>query len=137
MAYLIAGSASRFHKHDVVVIKTAGGQMVPTSPWPQKFIVSRVMLATDQVELRPLTLTGFLKGVVQNFMTMNWWRFCYVLRGLGLLNTPEAGRYSWRQVTLRVWRYQEIRRFRWVRFVQAKAAQIKREDTTPRKGLGD
>ena len=99
---------------------TVQGIAVPSQPWPQKFVVTRTLLASEAVEVRPLTLSGLAKGVVQNFVTMSWWRLCWVLRGLGFLATPECGLYRWRDLTWRCWRYQQMRRFKWVSWLTSR-----------------
>lgn len=97
--------------------------VVPMQPWPQKFVVSRSLLVSDAVEVRPLTIAGLAKGIGRNFVTINFWRLCWLLRGLGLLKTEEACLYRWRDLTLCFWRYQQIRRFRLVRKVLAAKAR--------------
>lgn len=104
-----------FLPREELVFTLVEGRAVPCQPWPQLFYVSRRSLQTDEIELRPLTVTGLLKGIGRNFVTMNFWRLCYVLRGLGFLKTEDACRYHWRDLTLRFWRYQNARRFRWTR----------------------
>lgn len=103
---------------DEVVFKAVRGFAVPCQPWPQKFIVTRTLLHVDAVEVRPLTLTGFVKGVSRNFLTMNWWRLLWLLRCLGFLSTKEACMFQWRDLTFRFWRHQQVHRFRWVRRVK-------------------
>lgn len=110
----------------IVSFRNVEGSAVPLQPWPQKFYVSRSLWQTDALELRPLTLTGLVKGVGRNFVTMNFWRLCWTLRGIGFLKTPEAGRYHWRDLTLAFWRYQEVGRFRWVRWLRRKALPLSR-----------
>lgn len=102
-----------------VMFRNVGGTVVPTQPWPQAFVVSRCLLDRDAVEVRPLTFTGFFQAVGRNFVTMNFWRLCWTLRGLGFLKTEECCYYRWRDLTLRFWRYQQVRRFKWVRRVTA------------------
>lgn len=91
--------------------------VVPMQPWPQKFYVSRSEIMRDRVEVRPLTVTGLIKGVGQNFVSMNFWRLCFILRALGFLSTKECCLYHWRDLTLRVWKYHQLRRFRWARWI--------------------
>ena len=93
--------------------------IIPSNPWPQTFYISRTMLMTDAVEVRPLTIGGIIKGVGRNFITMNFWRLCWILRGLGFLKTEEAGYYRWHDLTFRFWRYHQLHRFRWVRWVHS------------------
>lgn len=105
----------RILPRDQLTFTRVNGIAVPCQPWPQKFIIARSLLLTDSVELRPLTLTSLAKGVAQNFVTMNFWRLCWILRGLGFLKTQESCRYAWSDLTPAFWRYQQIRRFRWIR----------------------
>jgi len=58
------------------------------------------MWEIDAIEVRPLTVTGLFKGIVQNFITMTWWRFLYTLFLLGLLKTPEGEWMSLRHFSL-------------------------------------
>jgi hypothetical protein len=96
-----------------VVFRNVEGRVVPCQPWPQAFYVSRTMLRTDAVEVRPLTVTGLVKGVGKNFVTMNYWRFVATLRVL--LNTPENCMLSWRHFNVTPWRYHMLWRLRIVR----------------------
>lgn len=88
---------------------------------PQKFYVARSEVIRDVVEVRPLTVTGLIKGVGRNFVSMNFWRLCFVLRALGFLKTKECALYHWRDLTLKVWEYHQLRRFRSVRWAQAQS----------------
>ena len=64
-----------------VTFRNLGGKHIPLQPWPQVFYVSRrVLEVADHIEVRPLTVTGLLKGIVCNFVTMNWWRLAGLLR---------------------------------------------------------
>lgn len=90
-------------RYPTVEFTTVEGMWVPKHPWPQTFYVSRVLYERDQFEVRPLTLTGFAKGVGKNLVTMNYWRFLVTLRILGFLTTPEACVLSWRDFTWRFW----------------------------------
>lgn len=98
-----------------LVFTLVRGYAVPCQPWPQKFVVTRSLVIRDAVEVRPLTLTGLAKGVAQNLVTMTWWRLLWVLRCLGFLTTRQNCVLSLRDLTWRFWRYQQVRRFRWVR----------------------
>ena len=69
-------------------------------PWPQRFIVSRHMLMYDAVELRPLTITGIVKGLATNLVTINYWRILRVLRRVGFLTTIPG-----MELSLRDWRW--------------------------------
>ena len=62
-------------------------------------------LEEDAIEIRPMTVTGLIKGIGRNFVVMRYWRFIVLLRILGLLNTPEQERLSWRHFTLRFWEH--------------------------------
>lgn len=87
-------------KYKIVEFKNVGGINAPTKPWPQKFIVSRVLIMRDCYELRPLTFTGFFKAVAQNFITMSLCRFCRLLHKLGFFVVPEGllmNLSNWRQ----------------------------------------
>lgn len=91
--------------------------VVPTHPWPQTFYISHYVIERDAVEVRPLTFTGIIKGAGRNLVTMTFWRLCWTLRGLGFLKTDECCYYRWRDLTLRFWRFQQLRRFRLVRLL--------------------
>lgn len=106
---------SQLLPRETVTFELVRGYAVPCQPWPQKFVVSRSLIMRDAVELRPLTLTGLVKGVTQNLVTMTWWRVLYALRLLGFLTTPQNCVLSLHDLTWRFWRYQDVRRFRWVR----------------------
>ena len=79
------------------------GCHVPLQPWPQCFFISRELLEMDAVEVRPLTLTGLMKGVAKNFVTMNFWRMCWYLRKAGFLTTPIGSQFSIRDWQWRFW----------------------------------
>lgn len=89
-----------------VVFKRLGGRNIPLQPWPQRFFVSinAVISGPDYLEVRPLTLTGLVKGVAANFITMNWWRLLRMLRFAGFFNTPEGEVVGWRHLTLKFWK---------------------------------
>lgn len=93
------------------------GNLVPQQPWPQSFYMSGQSWSAglDAFEVRPLTLSGLLKGVGRNFVTMTYWRFLRLLLILGFLPTPEMARYSWRTFTLRFWRHHQAHRLRVVK----------------------
>lgn len=109
----------KYDRGEVAFTRIGPNHVIPMQPWPQHFYVTRTLLHADGVELRPLTVTGLVKGIGRNFVTMNFWRLCWVLRGLGFLNTPEAGCYRWGDLTLAFWRHQQIRRFQVVRWLAA------------------
>lgn len=109
---------------EVAFASKPAGVFVPNQPWPQTFVISRTFLVSDTVEVRPLTLTGFAKAVLRNFVTMTFWRLCFLLRRLGFLKTPECGRYHWRQFTLRFWRYAEPNWFRSYRWLKARQRRL-------------
>lgn len=90
-------------KYSIVSFREQPGAAVPTYLWPQKFYISAFSLDRCAYELRPLTITGLAKGIVTNFITMNWWRMCRLLRRAGFLNTLPGCSYSWRNLTLKFW----------------------------------
>ena len=73
-------------KREVIIFKKMDGVYVPLQPWPQRFFVSNEFIDIDMMELRPLTITNIFKSIIINFITMNHWRFCYVLYKAGFLN---------------------------------------------------
>lgn len=80
-----------------VVFQKLGGLNVPLQPWPQSFYVSAVHLyGKDEYELRPLTITGLVKGVGKNFICMNFWRLQFLLWRGGFLCTKIGHKPSWR-----------------------------------------
>lgn len=93
-------NAYNLNGYPIVVFKNCGGVNVPLQPWPQTFYVCREMFVDLTVELRPLTVTGFLKGVSKNFITMNFWRLCHLLYKIGFLDVPEGTRFS-----IKYWRW--------------------------------
>jgi len=88
-----------------VTFKMVYGRAIPMRPWPQVFYVSRKFLEYDAIEVRPLTLTGLIRGIGKNFIAMNYWRFMYVLRGFGFLSTKEYERLSWSHFTIKFWKH--------------------------------
>jgi hypothetical protein len=72
------------------------GRDIPLQPWPQKFYISGTMLCSQEVELRPLTLTGLVKGVGKNFICMTWFRFRWLFFRVGFLDCPQGERLSFR-----------------------------------------
>ena len=98
-----------------VEFKHVVGRDVPMQPWPQVFYISALLIDRDAYEVRPLTLTGLVKGVGRNLVTMTYWRFMVTLRILGLLSTPESERLSWSHLTWRFWWYWMPSRLRVVR----------------------
>jgi len=84
---------------------TMRGVNVPAQPWPQVFYVSRQLLTFDAIEVRPLTVSGLVKGVGRNFITMNYWRLLRALYLLGFLPTEELAKFSWRTFTPYFWRH--------------------------------
>jgi len=73
-------------------------------PWPQRFVVTHHMLMQDAFEVRPLTVTALIKGIVGNFVAMNYWRVLRVLRRLGFLTTEPACELSLRDWCWAFWR---------------------------------
>lgn len=92
-----------------VMFKNCGGVHVPLQPWPQFFYVSRELFDIKALELRPLTLTGLVKGVGKNLVTMNFWRLCYLLHRAGFLRTPEGQMFSIHDWTWKFWKPQPPR----------------------------
>lgn len=82
-----------------VEFKKVGEVIVPTKSWPQVFYVSAWRFNTNDYELRPLTVTGLVKGLGKNFVSMNYWRFLHLLRKAGFLTTGEG-----QVMSLRDWR---------------------------------
>lgn len=78
-------------KKDVIVFKTVKGTLVPLSPWPVRFFISRDLLEYDMAEVQPLTFTRLIRSIVQNFMTINWWRIKMVLYKVGFLEVKNFG----------------------------------------------
>ena len=95
-----------------VVFKNVQGINVPCQPWPQTFYVSRLLYEIDAIEVRPLTVTGLVKGLGKNFITMNWWRALSILRRAGLLDTPEGARLSLHDWRWDFWRVRRMLRSR-------------------------
>lgn len=62
----------------------------PIDGWSQVWYVSRIDLHLDRVEIRPLTVTGLLTGIVMNFFTMAVRRFFLILYFLGFLDPDEG-----------------------------------------------
>lgn len=111
---------TRPKKYKTVAFKNVEGMFVPCQPWPQKFYISGWLYDKDEFEVRPLTLTGLVKGVGKNFVTMTYWRFMVTLRILGFLTTKECERLSWLQFTFKFWKHQMWWRLRIVRFIRAR-----------------
>lgn len=101
-----------------IVFEHVDGRDVPRQPWPQMFYLSGAAWRPDMdaFVVRPLTLSGLIKGVGRNFVTMNYWRFMVTLRILGFMRTAEFERLSWRHFTWRVWEHQMWWRLRIVKF---------------------
>jgi len=85
----------RAYNYTQLTFKSVEGRAVPCQPWPQKFLVSRQFLDQDTVELRPFTLTGMIKAISTNFVSMSYWRFMYFLFKCGFLETQEGCYLSW------------------------------------------
>jgi hypothetical protein len=86
-----------------ITFTSVEGHIVPSQPWPQAFYTSGQMwhAEIDAFEVRPLTVTGIVKGIGRNFITMNYWRILRLLLILGFLPTKEGARMSWSTFTLR------------------------------------
>lgn len=69
-----------------------GGVFFPQQPWPQAFHISAEIFEMHAYEVRPLTVTGFVRGVSRNFVTMNWWRLLFLLWRVGFLVTEEGSK---------------------------------------------
>ena len=95
-----------------VIFRRVKGRNVPCKPWPQRFYVSRFLAVSDVYEIRPLTFTGLMKGVMTNFITMSYWRFMYILYRGGFLNTPEAKILSWKDWRWDFWNVKRKRKDR-------------------------
>lgn len=74
---------------NIVEFKKVQGRDVPCQPWPQSFYVSRMLIAYDSVEVRPLTITGLIKGISKNLITMSYWRLMRLIWKCGFFNTKE------------------------------------------------
>lgn len=91
--------------------------MVPLKPWPQSFYVSTLLLNNKfdgLLEARPLTLTGLVKGVLKNFIVMNWWRINYSLWKCGFYDLNEGETFSWGKLRLKFWETFALRKARQV-----------------------
>lgn len=87
-----------------VKFKRVRGRDVPLKPWPQKFYMSRELLDENDIEIRPLTFMGLIKGIGKNFITMSYWRFMYGLFYIGFLNTKKGNVLSWKDFRWCFWR---------------------------------
>lgn len=110
-----------------ITFENVKGMWVPSSPWPQELYISGTMWHAniDAYVVRPLTVTGLIKGVGRNFITMNYWRFLITLRILGLLNTPEIEILRWRHFTLHVRKNQMWHRLRVVKAYRRVSARLR------------
>jgi len=88
-------------KYKELVFRNLHGKEIPLQPWPQRFIVTQEFVANDTLEIRPMTVTGIIKGIGQNFISMNWLRFRRLLNWIGFIDTP-AG-YS--EISFRYFRW--------------------------------
>jgi len=84
--YFNLDSVDNLRKGDMVVFPFLKGEYVPTTPYPQKFIVSKIFLDSDLIEIIPLTMTSLVKNIVQNFITMNIHRLFRLLMKIGIVN---------------------------------------------------
>ncbi len=73
-----------------VLFKHVEGREIPMQPWPQSFYISDEFLRSGEIEVRPLTVTGIIKGIGTNFITMSVWRFYRVFFKVGFLDIPEG-----------------------------------------------
>jgi hypothetical protein len=88
-------------KYKELVFLNVDGREIPLQPWPQRFIVTQQWIENDKLEIRPITLTGIVKAICQNFISMNWFRIKKLLNWIGFIDTPEG--YS--EVSFRYWRW--------------------------------
>ena len=89
------------------------GMWVPTQPWPQVFYVSRELMATDTLVLRPLTISSLLRGIGRNLISINYWRLMVVLYWLGFLEVQEHERLHWGGFNLHPIRTRRERSWGW------------------------
>lgn len=95
-----------------IEFRTTSTGVVPVKPWPQVFYVASYLMNKPLMEIRPLTLTGLLKGLGKNFITMNWRRLMRLLFKAGFLTTKEGAMMRWHDFTLRFWVTRQQRRER-------------------------
>lgn len=94
-----------------VRFKRMNGRNVPLQPWPQVFHVSKCFQgALDVIEIRPLTVTGIIKGISKNFVSMNLWRVMRLLWWAGFLDTSEGEPASLKHWRWDFWRTRYERR---------------------------
>lgn len=92
---------------------TSDGQryLETISPWPPVWYINRYMMATDDVEARPLTLEHVIRGLVMNYWHWSLWRVRYRLRMWGFLATSPGECYSWKDWRWAFWRQRRLDRF--------------------------
>ncbi len=71
-----------------IVTLISDGRSIPVNPWPQKFYITEQLFEAHLIKIRPLTLMGLMKGIFENFITMNWWRIKYILFLIGFMDCP-------------------------------------------------
>lgn len=125
-------ATARADRGQVLFKNIGSNHSIPMQPWPQTFYVTRTMLYQDAVEVRPLTITGLLKGVGRNLITMSFWRLCRTLLILGFLATPEGECYGWRHLTWRCWEHHMLWRFRLAKKLMPERAAHWEADTLRR-----
>lgn len=94
----------------IVEFKQIDGRFAPLRPFPQSFFISSRLLFMDGFEARPLTVTGLIKGVGKNLITMTYWRALYGLYRTGFLAVPEAEQFSFRYWRWDFWNVLDDRR---------------------------
>jgi len=95
--------ASKNYLYNEVVFNKVSGRCVPCNPWPQSFFITNTLFNIDAVVVRPLTVTGLIKGVGKNFITMNYWRILWVLWRMGFFTTKASEVFSWSHFTWKFW----------------------------------
>lgn len=95
-----------------LTFKNVEGREIPTRPWPQVFYVSAVLDHLAAVEVRPLTVTGLIRGIGKNLITKTFWRIVYGCHKIGFIDYPIGENLSLRK------------HWRW-RFWRPKAREIK------------
>jgi len=78
-------SMNDLFKSDIVLFKSVRGLLVPLSPWPVKFFTTSYLLEQDGTIIQPLTLTRFVVYIIQNFISMNFWRIKILFYNIGFL----------------------------------------------------
>ena len=66
--------------------------------------VSGESLLSDSIDIRPLTLTGFIRAIARNFWILNYWRALRSLYEIGFLDVKQD-----EELTLKKWSWHPIR----------------------------